>query len=305
MKIGNTFGFIVLACLGLMISQASAQQIAICGVGQMDDNWIESLELEKKSEINLHIDYINRVCELDDKQLSKLNIAAKMVVGRIIEMAKKQQQGVIQPVPFAGEDLGGEAPIEEGAEAPVEEAAGEEATDDLVNEVQVEDLDAPVAAPAMAVPMPAVQVMVNPAGMDDFSEQEFIYGKSLAYYPLWNKKVDKILTESQREALAKAEKERYMQTHQSVIERSVIRLSNVLFLNDEQIEKFTELCNKKLEKQIKTEFSGMGQVYDFDGMLYSTTTSDEVAKILTEAQLDRWKVITRHWQVVVDVEVDE
>lgn len=302
MKIGNTFGFIVVACLGLMVNQASAQQIAICGVGQMDNNWIESLEMEKKSEINLHIDYINRVCELDDKQLSKLNIAAKMVVGRIIEKAKKQQQGMIEPAVPVPAGVDGEGGLIEIEERP--EETGElplEADEDAEVENAVQDLDAPAAAAAPAVQLIApVQIAVNGPGMNQFTDEEFIYGKSLAYYPVWNQKVEKILTESQREALAKAEKERYLQTHQSVIDRSAIRLSNILFLNNEQVDQIRELCNKKLENHIKTEFSGMGQVYDFDGMLYSTTTAKDVAEILTEAQLERWKVITRHWQVAVD-----
>lgn len=291
MKIGKTFGLIALAFFGVMLSQASAQQIAICGVGQIDDSWIESLELEKKSEINLHIDYINRVCELDKKQLSKLQIAAKMVVGRVIEKAKKQQEGMmVEPMPFVEE---GEMEIEE---AEIEEP---DQIEELENEVEGENLDAPVAEPALAAPaIAAVQMIANPVRVGDFTDEEFIYGKSLAYHPVWKKNVDKVLTDAQKAAFETAEKERYIQTHQSVIDRSVIRLANILFLNDEQIAKFTELCNKKLEKQIKTEFSGMGQVYDFDGMLYSTTTADEVSKILTEAQLERWKVITRHWQVI-------
>ena len=296
MKIGNTLGLIALAFFGVMLSQASAQQIAICGVGQIDENWIESLELEKKSEINLHIDYINRVCELDKKQLSKLQIAAKMVVGRVIEKAKKQQEGMmVEPMPFIEE---GEMEIEEPeAEIDEPEAEVDEVQDDIENDL--ENQDPPADLPAFAAPARLnVQLIANPVQAGDFTDEEFIYGKSLAYHPVWKKNVDKILTDAQKEAFETAEKERYKQTHQSVIDRSVTRLANILFLNDEQVEKFTELCNKKLEKQIKTEFSGMGQVYDFDGMLYSTTTADEVAEILSEAQLERWKVITRHWQVM-------
>ena len=308
MKIGTTFGFFVLTILG-MLNQAPAQEIAICGVGQIDENWIESLELEKNSEINLHIDYINRVCKLDEKQLGKLKIAAKMVVGRIVQKAKEQQQGMIEPgfmpvVPAIEEPV--EEPVDESELGVDDEASdSEEADEPAATETNLV-VEARMAAPAVVaapVQLNAVQMVAR----DEFSDEEYLYGRSLAYYPLWNKKVEKILTEEQQELLATAEKERFQKTYQSVIERSVSRLGNVLFLNDEQMEKFTKLCETKLEKQISTEFSDMGQVYDFDGMLYSTTTVDDVAEILTEAQLERWKVITRHWGVpapMVEMQMD-
>lgn len=290
-KIVNTLGCVAVVCLCGLFNQAQAQEIAICGVGQMNEDWIQSIELEKNSEINLHIDFINRVCDLDDKQLSKMQIAAKMVVGRLINKAKEQQQGMIEP---------GFAPVLIDEEEAIDQVPAEEGeVDDEMNDGEMVVNDFAVEGDAaVAMPMPALVQVGMVARNDEFSDEEYLYGRSLSRYPLWLKKVDKILTESQRELLAAANKERFQKTFDSVIDRSVSRLSNVLLLNEEQVKQFTELCGEKLKQQITTEFHGNGQVYDYDGMLYSNTTADEVSEFLTEAQLNRWKVLTRHWQVV-------
>ncbi len=291
MRIVNTLSMVFVVCFCGLLNQASAQEIAVCGVGQVGEDWIQSIELEKNSEINLHIDYINRVCELDEKQLSKMQIAAKMVVGRLINMAKQQQQGMIEPG-FMPE--GGLEQIDE----PMEEGNEDEVGDEEIDDDEAAFDEPPMGAVGqIAIAMPA-PVLIGVRRNDEFSDEEYLYGRSLSRYPVWTKKVDKILNESQRELLAAAEKERFRVTFESVIERSVSRLTNILFLNEAQAKQFTELCEKKLETQISTEFHGNGQVYDFDGMLYSNTTADEVSGFLSDAQMNRWKVITRHWQVV-------
>ena len=293
MKISGIIWMLVVACLASWTQSATAWQIAICPVGPIADNeWIATMEEEKKAELGVHIDYIHRVCALSDKQLTKLKIAAKQVTKRIVDCAEEQQNMINDP----GFDGGMEPAI---LPLPIEEDMMQE--EDMSEDLEEEDFDDMDEPSTMELPVGRVAFPGNV--MDEMSDDEyqytdedFMYGLPVTNHPLWKSTISNLLDESQQEKLDAADQARFEQTYASVIAHTSANFANRLFLNAEQTKQFSDLIYPKMQDSVREQLAQSGQVYDLDHYIYTTITSEDVADILTEAQSKRWELLIGQWQ---------
>ena len=284
MKICGAMSLFVLTLFGCWINGAAGQEIAICGTVP-DENWVATVELEKTSELKIHLEYINRICKLDAKQHIKLDVAAKMVVNRIVKKAEQQQEGMMGPGMIDPGFNGGPIPEFEDVEFLIEERGpnvDQETGEEQIGDLQVDEVMDNNQDPSMG------QEYVP-------SDEDYLYGTPLMNHKLWKSTVAGVLTKEQNQRLADADKARFERTYQVIVERTALRIANTLYLDPEQSKKFSELCHAKMRTEVENEYARSGQVYDHDGMIYATTTAEEVSKILTETQMKRWEVLTRHW----------
>lgn len=250
--------------------------------------------------MRIKIDDMQRVCELSDDQVKKLELASKGAVGLAMEKWKKQmeqmQGQMFGQVQFMDVAVAGgvavravdDAPAAEEPEEP--EAAQEELK--LAQETEPDEPAAEGAADAVAI-APAVPMMPAMAfgGMWGAGPGAGAGGLAAAVNePVWIKTVDKVLMPEQVKAYKKALADRTAFRRKATLQDVLASLDDQLLFSPAQREQLGKLIDTTMGAQFEApRGDGMGFAAMFLSQTLQQISAEKVQGFLSKPQVDRWQ----------------
>ena len=248
-------------------ANAFSQDVVIGARGQAPRVALQEQAFER--EMAVLIDDMQRVCDLSEQQVRKLNLAAKGAVRMAMASYKKKMQ-----------QLQGMLPEELNLALPVPEV---EADGDGENEVAdeqekvgigiaVEEVDLGFEAIAMALGGPGGGQPVSPMKQ-----------------PLWEATVSKVLTKEQREKYAARVKARKVFARRASVAKFVARVDARLLLSDEQRDKLIQIVDAEVGDLLIKDDPFGNVVFMPAGETPPVIAEEQLKALLSEPQFSVWK----------------
>ena len=236
------------------------------------DELMDNLKGGMEFRLNSRIRDLESICELNGEQARKLRVAAKGAVGEVMETeSEKLMKTLRQYQQQAGFDVE-KLDREREAKANGSEKNGSE--EEVGDEDDEDDDDDQVIRNFAFVLMAPL-------------------ANSIESSSLWEKSLEKVLTEEQTKAYEDAQSERDEFYKRAAVDRFVAGVEMKLFLTPDQRESVTEVVLKefgdKLVDQLKFEELNRNRGLQVrNGLAPDPEYEDLVRDILTEEQLNEW-----------------
>ncbi|MEX0937937.1 MAG: hypothetical protein WDZ59_08740 [Pirellulales bacterium] len=231
------------------------QQLELLVRQQAADQW---------SFLMVHLDALDRACELSEAQQEKLRIAAKGAVDRSISEwleAVSQNDAVAQ-------------------NAIQQAAVGQRA--DLQGRLVAQQIQ--LGGVQRMVINGRVVTTTPPSGGNDPS--------GIAKHQLWTSTMDDVLSDEQKHAWREFEAQQDKRRRQLEVDQLVLELDRQLLLSPDQREKLRSWIDQVFGERLANVAAGGGRaanLSNYAALMYRTLLASDLKDLLTEAQLMRWQ----------------
>jgi hypothetical protein len=288
---------------------------------------LESQKARFKRHLAVRIADLKRVCDLDDKQTKKLEVASK---GAVEEGMKQfvqrfpQLKLQAQPVPPPAAAGGGfgfpqpiqravgqlrvavappaDVPVEADVEAQIDVEPVDEQNPNLVPLPQIDIAPVAEAIPAQVLVAPQL-VPAQPLGIWNVNvHHDFQMEPSeAANTVIWRNAVQRVLTDSQREAYRNAQTERRLFKRKTIVDRVVASVDRRLFLSDQQRKDLAEVINDTVAENLDNMVPHGGFTSDATvaAQVVGQVPREKLKGVLDPAQIESWSDVQQVQQGVV------
>lgn len=207
----------------------------------------------------VRVEHISRVCDLNDRQMKKLKVAAKRAAQLALENG--QQRAAMQ------------APKLPGGAGFVDPRFAQQVAGGLV-------------AQRVNVPRPQAAAVLNmqPVGNNVIVEQLGFRSESAdaaaAEQPIWQQTVRRVLTPQQQVKYEAAQQRLAQRAAERPVDKIVLQIDQQLFLSAEQRARFAELISSAMRRPVAR--FGLPHAYQL-------VPESALQRILSDAQLGRWR----------------
>ncbi|MEZ6095829.1 MAG: hypothetical protein R3C03_16630 [Pirellulaceae bacterium] len=236
-----------------------------------------------QSKMDLIVEEIASICELDDKAISKLKVAAKGAVEKSMATFEKDVKNMIDQWGVLNQGfLNNVQAVDDFDESNDGENTGEPDREDSEED---DDID---ASEVFNVNQKAI---IESYIQSAIQNVEFNFSSKLPErQKIWTTTLDSILTEEQKQKLTDAQAVRDEKNQQAVVAAFIARADMELKLNDDQREKVIAYVGKKYGKIIlQVETDPRRNMFGRMSNQNNPGIDQELTDILTESQQKVWK----------------